>query len=136
MSEEWGVNSVNEIAGVLKLYFRELEDPLFPRQSYDAFMKAARIDDDRLRIITLHDLVNRLPDPNYNTLRFLMCHLDRVQQQHPHNKMGISNLGIVFGPTLFGGVDREVLHDMTFQCRAVETILASYAIIFEAADTE
>lgn len=29
---------MNSVAGVLKLYFRELKDPLFPRDMFDAFM--------------------------------------------------------------------------------------------------
>jgi len=53
--------------------------------------------------------------------------------------MSISNLAIVFGPTLLspppgtaggegpGGVH---LQDMSFQCKAVETILERYAAIF------
>ena len=33
---------MNSVAGVLKLYLRELKDPLFPRESYDAFLNALR----------------------------------------------------------------------------------------------
>jgi hypothetical protein len=34
---------MNSVAGVLKLYLRELKDPLFPRDMYDQFMAAMRI---------------------------------------------------------------------------------------------
>jgi hypothetical protein len=27
--------------------------------------------------MTLHEVTNQLPDPNYATLKFLMCHLHR-----------------------------------------------------------
>jgi SLIT-ROBO Rho GTPase activating protein len=33
---------MNSVAGVLKLYLRELKDPLFPRECYDAFITALR----------------------------------------------------------------------------------------------
>jgi SLIT-ROBO Rho GTPase activating protein len=33
---------MNSVAGVLKLYLRELKDPLFPRECYDAFLNALR----------------------------------------------------------------------------------------------
>ncbi len=46
--------------------------------------------------------------------------------------MGIPNLGIVFGPTLFGGQDS--FNDLGAQCRAVETVLACFSIIFDADD--
>jgi len=34
---------MNSVAGVLKLYLRELKDPLFPRDMYDSFLNAIRI---------------------------------------------------------------------------------------------
>ena len=33
---------MNSVAGVLKLYLRELKDPLFPRDTYDSFLNAVR----------------------------------------------------------------------------------------------
>ena len=51
--------------------------------------------------------------------------------------MSASNLAIVFGPTLFrqppegGGPEGMSMQDlMSFQCRAVETILLKYEEIF------
>ena len=32
---------LNSVAGVLKLYFRELREPLFPTQYFDEFIAAA-----------------------------------------------------------------------------------------------
>jgi hypothetical protein len=34
---------MNSVAGVLKLYLRELKDPLFPREMYDTFLNSMRI---------------------------------------------------------------------------------------------
>jgi SLIT-ROBO Rho GTPase activating protein len=34
---------MNSVAGVLKLYLRELKDPVFPREMYDTFINAMRI---------------------------------------------------------------------------------------------
>lgn len=33
---------MNSVAGVLKLYFRELKDPLFPRDTFDTFANCMR----------------------------------------------------------------------------------------------
>lgn len=57
--------------------------------------------------------------------------------------MSISNLAIVFGPTLLsppppdmqGTTDSDIngpthLQDMSFQCKAIETILERYEAIF------
>ena len=35
-------SDINSVAGVLKLYFRELREPLFPIQYFDHFMELAR----------------------------------------------------------------------------------------------
>ncbi len=69
------ITDVHAAAGVLTMFFRELPDPLFPRNLYAQLMAAARIDDARLRLIQVHELVNILPDANYATLRFLAHHL-------------------------------------------------------------
>lgn len=40
MAEEY-ISDVNNITSLLKLWFRELPDPLFPRDSYQHFLNAA-----------------------------------------------------------------------------------------------
>ncbi|KAG5459476.1 MAG: Rho GTPase activation protein [Olpidium bornovanus] len=123
----------HSIAGVLKLYFRELPDPLLTSAAYAGFVDAARIADGAARVVAMHDRVNALPDANYATLRCLMRHLHAVQAHQRHNRMGVSNLGIIFGPTLMGSppAAADLLNDMTHQCRVVETILENYRLIFE-----
>ncbi len=89
---------VNTSASLLKLYFRELSDPLFPFSTYPQFMAAARTEnyDDRLGMIK--DLVQQtLPLEHYTVLEFLVRHLKKVQQESEENKMDASNLAIVFG---------------------------------------
>lgn len=68
---------VNNITSLLKLWFRELPDPLFPQSSYQHFMNAARIENDRMRVLGLHTIINDLPDAHYATLKYIMCHLDK-----------------------------------------------------------
>jgi len=53
--------------------------------------------------------------------------------------MSVSNLAIVFGPTLLGPPPEDsmaVLQDMQWQCKAIETILEHYAEIFVDAEEE
>ncbi|KAG0248692.1 hypothetical protein DFQ27_000684 [Actinomortierella ambigua] len=109
--------------------------------------------------MNIHECTNQLPDPNYATLKFLMAHLNKVQINQEVTKMGASNLGLIFGPTLMcssnpaavaqgngvaggggggagGGDAVENLADMSLQCRVVETILENYAAIFEIDEEE
>lgn len=71
------IDDVHAAAGVLKLFFRELPDPLFPRSGYRQIIDAVKIEDPRLRLIQIHEHVNGLPDSNYATLRFLTFHLSK-----------------------------------------------------------
>ncbi|ORY33022.1 Rho GTPase activation protein [Naematelia encephala] len=132
LSEEWSAD-INVVSGALKLWFRELPEPLLTFGLYHQFIEAARYENDRLRHIRLHEQVNDLPDPNYATLKFFMGHLDRVRRKDSINQMSVSNLSIVFGPTLLGAPPNEGglnLEHMSFQCKAIETILEKYHEIF------
>jgi len=132
-------DTLNNVTGVLKLYFRELPDSLFTQELYNEFIEASKTDDDRKRLVEIHELVNRLPDPNYLTLRYLIAHLDRVSANQKVNKMGISNLSIIWGPTLFGscntaksdGSEADQFIDMKYQCKVVEVILSNCYAIFD-----
>ncbi|EGG08395.1 uncharacterized protein MELLADRAFT_116036 [Melampsora larici-populina 98AG31] len=94
------VSELNDLTGVLKLWLRELPEPLLTWNLYPGFIEAGRIENDRLRHIRLHERVNELPDPNYATLKYLMGHLDKVRRNESINSMSSSNLAVIFGPTL------------------------------------
>lgn len=97
------------------------------------------IENARLRHIRLHERINELPDPNYATCKYFLGHLDRVRQHSDKNSMSISNLAIVFGPTLLRAPSDNAsssIHDMQFQYKAIETILDHYRDIFVEAEEE
>ncbi|KAI7828880.1 hypothetical protein BC939DRAFT_37191 [Gamsiella multidivaricata] len=135
LSSEENCGDINSVASVLKSWFRELPEPLLTRKLYPEFIKAASIEDPGLQLMNLHQVTNQLPDPNYATLKFLMCHLNRVQANQSVNMMGSSNLGLIFGPTLTStsGAGDAVndLADMGLQCRVIETLLTNYGAIFD-----
>ncbi|KAG8718042.1 hypothetical protein FRC08_006076 [Ceratobasidium sp. 394] len=133
-SDEWA-SDINNVASVLKLWFRELPEPLMTWELYGSFVEAAQIEGERLRSIRLHEHVNALPDAHYSTLKFLMGHLHKVSEREHVNQMSRSNLAIVFGPTLLGRREGDealgaTVQDMSWQCKAVETILDKYVDIF------
>ncbi|KAF9165092.1 hypothetical protein BGX20_000716, partial [Mortierella sp. AD010] len=140
LSSEENCGDINSVASVLKSWFRELPDPLLTRKLYPEFIKAASIEDPALQLMNLHQVTNQLPDPNYATLKFLMCHLNRVQANQAVNMMGPSNLGLIFGPTLTstsGSSDAvQDLADMGLQCRIIETLLTNYGAIFDFDEDE
>ncbi|KAF9461544.1 Rho GTPase activation protein [Collybia nuda] len=131
---EWS-GDINNVTSVLKLWLRDLPDPLLTHTLHQGFIEAAKIENDRLRHIRLHERVNELPDPNYSTLKYFLGHLHRINQNATMNSMSMQNLAIVFGPTLFGqvpanGQANAGMADATLQNMAIETILNHYNDIF------
>ena len=90
------MHDVNSVASLLKQFFKDLPDPLFTMQQYQAFIEAAKIESDDQRRDALHQNINDLPDPNYATLRAIVLHLHRVMQNESRNRMGASNLALCF----------------------------------------
>ncbi|EIE78471.1 hypothetical protein RO3G_03175 [Rhizopus delemar RA 99-880] len=132
ISEE-DLSDINNVTGVLKLWFRELPNPLFPRSSYQQFLDAAKLPDDRARLIALHTAINDLSDAHYATLKYLMCHLYKVQSYQRFNKMGAANLATIFGLTLMSNEagSQTQIAESQLQAKVVQSILESYKEIFE-----
>ncbi|XP_059582875.1 rho GTPase-activating protein 27 isoform X3 [Alligator mississippiensis] len=77
---------VHVITGALKLFFRELPEPLFPFSHFDKFITAIKMYDPTKRIKCVRDLVYSLPLPNHDTMKALFRHLSRpgfLTEQHP-----------------------------------------------------
>ncbi|XP_039515491.1 active breakpoint cluster region-related protein [Pimephales promelas] len=91
---------VNAVSGTLKLYFRELPLSLIPSEYFKELSDALEIADPYLRADSMLTLLQALPDVNRNTLLFLLHHLRRVAERKEENKMSLSNLATVFGPSL------------------------------------
>ncbi|KAI0048722.1 RhoGAP-domain-containing protein [Auriscalpium vulgare] len=137
-ADEWATD-INNVTSVLKLWLRELPEPLLTHELHQGFLDAAKIENDRLRHIRVHERVNDLPDANYATLKYFMGHLHKITQFESENSMSIGNLSIVFGPTLFsqnlgnganGQNGQPVMQEATAQNKAIETILEHYTDIF------
>ncbi|KAI9591097.1 hypothetical protein BDF19DRAFT_488426 [Syncephalis fuscata] len=91
---------VHAVAGVLKMYLRELPINVLTRELHSQFLKVLDNDDRRIRVNELGKLVSQLPVANYTLLRTLIAHLIRIVRKSDVNKMTIRNVGIVFSPTL------------------------------------
>ncbi|KAF8980985.1 hypothetical protein BGZ46_003405 [Entomortierella lignicola] len=88
----------NDIATLLKLYLRELPSPLMPPALLEQFQSL--LSTDRQICHTLRSILIRLPPQNYVVLSFLCHHLSKIASHAEKTKMTVSNLGVVFAPTL------------------------------------
>ncbi|KAI9483983.1 MAG: hypothetical protein EXX96DRAFT_560379 [Benjaminiella poitrasii] len=127
--EKW--NDICAITSVLKQYFRELPNPLFTYELHPKFMDAMMISDSKEQLQTMTQLIQTLPIENFNTLKYLMEHLNRIQNQSKENLMSSKNLAVIFGPTLLRHQDenRDLL-EMNHKIGTIEYILNHMDTIF------
>ncbi|XP_063174468.1 rho GTPase-activating protein 15 isoform X2 [Candoia aspera] len=74
---------IHVVTGALKMFFRELPEPLFPYCFFEQFVKAIKIQEHDSQVKAIKDLVQRLPRPNYDTMKILFAHLQKFQQSAP-----------------------------------------------------
>ncbi|XP_007233632.3 rho GTPase-activating protein 22 isoform X1 [Astyanax mexicanus] len=93
---------VHTVASLLKLYLRELPEPVIPFCKYDDFLSCAQIlaKDEEEALQQLWQQVKTLPPANFNLLKYICKFLDEVQSHSMQNKMSVQNLATVFGPNI------------------------------------
>ncbi|XP_042643485.1 rho GTPase-activating protein 27 isoform X2 [Tyto alba] len=123
---------IHVVTGALKLFFRELPEPLVPFSHFDKFIAAIKMQDPTRRGRCVRDLVFSLPPAHHDTMKILFRHLCRVIEYKEENRMSVQSIAIVFGPTLLRPASEEgnmAMH-MVFQNQVVEHILNQYSYIF------
>ncbi|XP_035510166.1 LOW QUALITY PROTEIN: rho GTPase-activating protein 27-like [Morone saxatilis] len=123
---------IHVITGALKLFLRELPEPLFPFSCFDKFIAAIQVPDYSLRVSYMRDLVRSLPLPNHDTMELLFKHLRRVVEHKDSNRMSVQSVAIVFGPTLLRPQTESAnmtIH-MVFQSQIVELMLNEFQTVF------
>ncbi|KAE8587571.1 hypothetical protein XENTR_v10022019 [Xenopus tropicalis] len=92
--------TVNAVAGALKAFFADLPAPLIPYNHHPDLLEASKIPEKVERLQVLKDILRSFPPVNYEVLRFIIAHLNRVSQHSKTNLMTADNLSICFWPTL------------------------------------
>ncbi|KAK7883006.1 hypothetical protein WMY93_029180 [Mugilogobius chulae] len=145
------------ITSGLKNYLRCLSEPLMTFKLHKDFIMAAKSDDQNYRVCAVHALVHKLPGRNREMLELLIKHLVtvcgkelrldisavsrpvmpycvyRVSTQSQFNLMTVSNLGVVFGPTLMRSQEETVaaMMNIKFQNIVVEILIENCSKIFD-----
>ncbi|CAD7679385.1 unnamed protein product [Nyctereutes procyonoides] len=123
---------IHVVTGALKMFFRELPEPLFPYSFFERFVEAIKKQDYNTRIETIKSLVQKLPPPNRDTMKILFGHLTKIVAKASKNLMSTQSLGIVFGPTLLRAQDEmgNMAVHMVYQNQIAELMLSEYNKIF------
>ncbi|XP_018518564.1 rho GTPase-activating protein 15 [Lates calcarifer] len=123
---------IHVITGALKMFFRELPEPLFPFRFFQPLVEAVKIKETKHKIQAVKKLIQDLPKPNHDTMKLLFSHLHRVLGYSRKNLMSTQGIGIVFGPTLmWPELDAgNMAVNMVYQNQIVEFILIESQEIF------
>lgn len=91
---------IHAVAGLLKLYLREIPTLILSSYLAPEFRDAVDIPDVKAKVLKLKSLIQELPKEHRDLLCVLCSLLTEIISHSDFNKMNLRNVGIVFAPTL------------------------------------
>merc|ERR1712137_915746 len=90
------------IAAVLRIFFREMPEPVIPFEMYEPLMEVQRNADleRNKRVEAIRRIILGLSPSSTALLCYLIGFLQDIEEHSAVNKMTVSNLAIVFGPNV------------------------------------
>jgi len=138
----WPVTPSTDIYAVcdlIKTWFRVLPEPAFPSYSYHDIIKATQIEDFNTRIERIRTVIQALPRYNFDILKRVVEHLDRVTDYEEHNQMTTDALAIVFSPNLLRAPHNDflmIMSNMQHTNKLVKALVTHFHTIFDDADAD
>uniref|UniRef100_A0AAG5DBE8 GTPase-activating protein CdGAPr n=1 Tax=Anopheles atroparvus TaxID=41427 RepID=A0AAG5DBE8_ANOAO len=130
---------IHAVSSLLKMYFRELPNPLCTYQLYDHFVEAIQTRPEAptdLKLRLIRQTVQKLPPPHYRTLKYLATHLFKIARHSASTGMTERNIAIVWAPNLLrspalesGGV--AALRGVGVQAVVTEYLISNCEQIFD-----
>uniref|UniRef100_A0A8C1QDT7 SLIT-ROBO Rho GTPase activating protein 3 n=1 Tax=Cyprinus carpio TaxID=7962 RepID=A0A8C1QDT7_CYPCA len=118
-------HDINSVAGVLKLYFRGLENPLFPKERFLDLISTI------INLQTIVLIIITLPRTIIIVMRYLFAFLNHLSQYSDENMMDSYNLAICFGPTLMPIPDgQDPVACQAHVNEVIKTIIINHEVIF------
>ncbi|WFD34570.1 rho GTPase-activating protein [Malassezia cuniculi] len=91
---------IHVITSAVKLWLRELPEPVVPFIHYRELLETEKISDADERVAAIRKLVMQFPRNHFRVLRRLVAHLSLVTMCRKKNLMAPHNIGLVFSSTL------------------------------------
>uniref|UniRef100_A0A3Q2QCX8 SLIT-ROBO Rho GTPase activating protein 3 n=1 Tax=Fundulus heteroclitus TaxID=8078 RepID=A0A3Q2QCX8_FUNHE len=124
-------HDINSVAGVLKLYFRGLENPLFPKEHFLDFISTIKLESEAERAHHIQQIIVTLPRTVIIVMRYLFAFLNHLSQYSDENMMDPYNLAICFGPTLMPIPDgQDPVACQAHVNEVIKTIIVNHEAIF------
>ncbi|KAL5971935.1 Active breakpoint cluster region-related protein [Taenia solium] len=93
-----GDYDIHVISSLLKLFFRELPEPIIPTNSFSDLVKASAQSDERRKLEEFSRILRKMPRVNLDTFQYLMEHL--IRPDLVFSRMNKPNEGTVCGSSL------------------------------------
>uniref|UniRef100_A0A671QIM5 SLIT-ROBO Rho GTPase-activating protein 3-like n=1 Tax=Sinocyclocheilus anshuiensis TaxID=1608454 RepID=A0A671QIM5_9TELE len=124
-------HDINSVAGVLKLYFRGLENPLFPKEHFLDLISTIKLESSAERAHHIQQIIVTLPRTIIIVMRYLFAFLNHLSQYSDENMMDSYNLAICFGPTLMPIPDgQDPVACQAHVNEVIKTIIVHHEVIF------
>jgi len=128
------------VASVLKLYLRELPEPVMPMK-WEERIKYTHEREEHIHtgFANFKSRIRRMPPIHQATLRALLLHLSFVASHAATNKMTLTNLAVVFSPVILSETEHETtsiaaaseedrtLEDLITYCGEIFAVPTAYA---------
>ncbi|XP_078241349.1 SLIT-ROBO Rho GTPase-activating protein 3 isoform X4 [Pogona vitticeps] len=131
LADDQNERDINSVAGVLKLYFRGLENPLFPKERFQDLISTIKIENLAERVHQIQQIIITLPRAVIIVMRYLFAFLNHLSQYSDENMMDPYNLAICFGPTLMHIPDgQDPVSCQAHVNEVIKTIIINHEGIF------
>ncbi|EIW64964.1 RhoGAP-domain-containing protein [Trametes versicolor FP-101664 SS1] len=131
-------DDVYSVASFLKMYLRELPEPVFKFPLQERILHTEGFDEHAANNFSvLRSKMRRLPAIHQATLKALVEHLAKVASNAEKNKMDPRNLAIVFGSVIFGEDEMpkgaDLLSVQSWKDSLMEDLINNAHILFSQA---
>eukprot|EP01080_Neovahlkampfia_damariscottae_P011330 gene11330-4142_t len=136
IEKKYGIEIISDL---VKLFLRELPEPICTFECYDMFLAVTKNKEEKERKLLLKKVLNYLPSSNKKILSHLCLTLHEISQNSKINKMTTTNLAVVFSPNILSHVNisfANVVVELKQSQDVVELLIREAAYYFiKARDT-
>ncbi|CCM03013.1 uncharacterized protein FIBRA_05130 [Fibroporia radiculosa] len=136
---EWPITSntdIHAVCDLIKSWFRVLPGGIFSASSYNEILQAVALDGTDLseRLSGIRKVVHALPGANFDLLKRIVEHLEKVTDYEENNQMTAESLATVFSPNLLRSPNNDIsvfFANMSAGHRVTKLLIAHFHSIFD-----
>lgn len=130
---------VHTVGDILKTFLRMLPNPIIPvEEFYESFLLSSVITAEKQYWAYLGSILQVIPPERRALLQYLCQFCNQIIEYSLENKMGASNLAIIFAPSIFGQSETPDSAAIVMEAKAtakiVQSFIENYNEIFRVRD--